>query len=294
MAVYVQVVSSWCDDGMLGGEPSTSDATRDPPMLSVFLVPEVPKLTKVSADGALTAMQVCKCEHGGAVRGMQVVAGACWHDVCVAMPQAPQRPSPQPEGTSSMRDAGNEETGSSNGGSSSPEQQRTTPQSGSAHLRTAPQAPQQECSTRHATGMNSFPFREGPQTMSVGPGLDSQEPSWDAHGRRGGMAGEQVGDSPVNNSSSSMGMSSSSSSGGSYGAGSKSMRNRGIVGPHGDWTGLESTVRATTTMQQLQDLLRGYTPGKLTPPELVLFCNHLARITDASRTTVRVWSQTQV
>eukprot|EP00955_Chlamydomonas_euryale_P037953 350941-Chlamydomonas_euryale.AAC.7 len=41
-----QVVSSWFDDALLG-EPSTSDASRDPPLLSLFPVPELPKLTKV-------------------------------------------------------------------------------------------------------------------------------------------------------------------------------------------------------------------------------------------------------
>lgn len=58
--------------------------------------------------------------------------------------------------------------------------------------------------------------------------------------------------------------------------------------------GLEEAVKAAEAPQQLEHLLMQYPPTQLSPPELVLFCNQLAKVTNAASTTVRAWGQTQV
>ena len=58
--------------------------------------------------------------------------------------------------------------------------------------------------------------------------------------------------------------------------------------------GLEAAVKAAEAPQQLEHLLVQYPPAQLSPPELVLFCNQLAKVTNAASTTVRGWGQTQV
>lgn len=57
---------------------------------------------------------------------------------------------------------------------------------------------------------------------------------------------------------------------------------------------LEAAVKEATAPQQLEHLLMQYSPAQLSLPELVLFCNQLGKVTNASSMTVRAWSQTQV
>ena len=57
---------------------------------------------------------------------------------------------------------------------------------------------------------------------------------------------------------------------------------------------LEAAVKNATAPQQLEYLLMQYPPTQLSIPELVLFCNQLGKVTDATSSTVREWSQTQV
>lgn len=60
-----------------------------------------------------------------------------------------------------------------------------------------------------------------------------------------------------------------------------------------DREGLEAVVREAIAPQQLEALLNQFPPRQLTPPELVLFLNQLAKTINTSSSTVRAWSQTQ-
>mmetsp|Transcript_4997 Transcript_4997/g.10788 ORF Transcript_4997/g.10788 Transcript_4997/m.10788 type:complete len:828 (-) Transcript_4997:399-2882(-) len=54
----------------------------------------------------------------------------------------------------------------------------------------------------------------------------------------------------------------------------------------------EAAVKGATELQQLAGLFK-QTRDQLTGPELILICNQLAKVSDASKMTVRMWSDTQ-
>lgn len=55
---------------------------------------------------------------------------------------------------------------------------------------------------------------------------------------------------------------------------------------------LEEKVKQTTTLTELDEITRTHPIESLEPKEIVLFCNHLARITNSATTTVKEWGHT--
>lgn len=56
---------------------------------------------------------------------------------------------------------------------------------------------------------------------------------------------------------------------------------------------LEEAVKGTTTLSELEATFGVHLIESLEPREVLLFCNHLARITNSVTTTVKEWSQTE-
>lgn len=65
-------------------------------------------------------------------------------------------------------------------------------------------------------------------------------------------------------------------------------------GPTGGSLTLEAAVKATSSAQQLVQLMDQHGLHQLSPQELLLFCNQLSKVQKAAATTVRSWTQAQV